>query len=542
MTTTLPGSQGTSSRKQAQAHNVSAAETSASSSKRKHVCSYPDCGKSFTASGHLARHLRIHTGEKRYQCTFEGCVSRFSRHDNMLQHYRSHISSGSRRRSKASSDSSMTSGTSSRPRSRATSLRGGSSQQPAAPQFPHPSTMPPILAQDGQWYNVSPTQAALQLPQHAATGVPTGVALNFDFDEVFRAGPPMPSPSVYGRPQSANAYDTAFVLPDEPELELSGVPTQVLQHRHSYSALSSYISEPITPEETRPTFDFFRGDPRADQARFFGGPGPVVVTSIDLAKHSEPARHHSSPQPGRPWSMDHPAMQSPSASWTVQHPSSNTGGRMLTRQMPSLSDQGHYQPYVAAPHGSQQYFQPPQQLTATPVLAQNQVQPQIYQPQVQQLQQRPVQQHYSQSMQQSRPDFQPSSAPTVLFEPMQWGATSSSPLQRPGMSSPPRPSAGWTRNMHNASLSHVGYLPQKAYIVEEEETAAYDAEGHSREHAASTAHMAGLQPFEQHHRGIPASAEGWAAPAPHASDGPAPATTSGQARQEPTFLFYRPQR
>lgn len=53
--------------------------------KRKHVCTWDGCGKGFTTSGHLARHHRIHTGEKRYECLMPGCVSRFSRQDNMLQ-------------------------------------------------------------------------------------------------------------------------------------------------------------------------------------------------------------------------------------------------------------------------------------------------------------------------------------------------------------------------------------------------------------------------------------------------------------------------
>ena len=352
----------------------------------------------------------------------------------------------------------------------------------------------------------------------------------------------MPSPSVYGRPQSANAYDTAFALPEEPDLELSSVPTQALQHRHSYSALSSYISEPITPEETRPTFDFFHGTQGAVPARFSGGPGPVAVASIDLAKHSQSGTHHLSPQPGRTWSIGHPATQIPSSSSSVQYTSSNMGGRSLARQMPSLSDQGYYQPYVAAPYGLRPYSHSSQQPGAPSVQVQNQVQSQIPQPQAQQLHQGLVQQHYSQPIQQLRPDFQPSSAPTVLFEPMHWRGDGSSPLHRPVVSSPPRPPAGWTVAAHEVPHQNVSYLPQKDYIVEEEEAVAYDAERVDRDHAASTAQLAGLQPFDQHHRGVPAFAEGWAAPASYPSGGPPPPTTSGQAPAEPTFLFYRPQR
>ncbi|KAI9254778.1 hypothetical protein EDC94DRAFT_650960 [Helicostylum pulchrum] len=73
---------------------------SSSSSKRKYHCSEPGCPKSFTTSGHLARHNRIHTGEKNFPCLFPGCQSRFSRQDNMMQHYRTHMSPKSRRTQK----------------------------------------------------------------------------------------------------------------------------------------------------------------------------------------------------------------------------------------------------------------------------------------------------------------------------------------------------------------------------------------------------------------------------------------------------------
>ncbi|RUS24885.1 hypothetical protein BC938DRAFT_472944 [Jimgerdemannia flammicorona] len=71
-----------------------------SSSKRKYHCGYPSCNKSFTTSGHLARHNRIHTGEKNFSCLYPGCPSRFSRQDNMMQHYRTHMSTKSRRSQK----------------------------------------------------------------------------------------------------------------------------------------------------------------------------------------------------------------------------------------------------------------------------------------------------------------------------------------------------------------------------------------------------------------------------------------------------------
>lgn len=71
---------------------------------RKYICNYPKCGKSFSTSGHLARHNKIHTGEKNFSCKMPGCPSKFSRHDNMMQHYRTHLKSRRSAKSKMSRD------------------------------------------------------------------------------------------------------------------------------------------------------------------------------------------------------------------------------------------------------------------------------------------------------------------------------------------------------------------------------------------------------------------------------------------------------
>ena len=55
--------------------------------------------KAFTTSGHLARHKRIHSGEKNFACTFPGCPQRFSRRDNRNQHYKTHEKKGAQERS-----------------------------------------------------------------------------------------------------------------------------------------------------------------------------------------------------------------------------------------------------------------------------------------------------------------------------------------------------------------------------------------------------------------------------------------------------------
>lgn len=78
-----------------QSPRSSLAMPSAGASKRKHTCK--TCGRPFTTLGHLARHNRIHTGERNHLCPFPNCRARFARQDNCMQHYKIHISGKSKR-------------------------------------------------------------------------------------------------------------------------------------------------------------------------------------------------------------------------------------------------------------------------------------------------------------------------------------------------------------------------------------------------------------------------------------------------------------
>lgn len=64
-------------------------------SKKTHVCKI--CSRSFTTSGHLARHNRIHTGERKHICPWPTCSARFARQDNCMQHYKTHTNGKSKR-------------------------------------------------------------------------------------------------------------------------------------------------------------------------------------------------------------------------------------------------------------------------------------------------------------------------------------------------------------------------------------------------------------------------------------------------------------
>lgn len=64
---------------------TSSAASATPTAKKKHVCG--TCDRAFTTSGHLARHSRVHTGERNHKCPFPGCETRCSRQDNLQQQY-----------------------------------------------------------------------------------------------------------------------------------------------------------------------------------------------------------------------------------------------------------------------------------------------------------------------------------------------------------------------------------------------------------------------------------------------------------------------
>ncbi|KAI9862854.1 MAG: hypothetical protein M1824_000984 [Vezdaea acicularis] len=63
--------------------------------KKSHPCAFREkynCTRTFTTSGHAARHAKIHTGEKETPCP--ECNKYFARMDNMKQHLKTHKKDG----------------------------------------------------------------------------------------------------------------------------------------------------------------------------------------------------------------------------------------------------------------------------------------------------------------------------------------------------------------------------------------------------------------------------------------------------------------
>ncbi|KIY69026.1 hypothetical protein CYLTODRAFT_394412 [Cylindrobasidium torrendii FP15055 ss-10] len=189
--------------------------SSSTPAKKKHVC--PTCDRAFTTSGHLARHSRVHTGERNHKCPFPGCETRCSRQDNLQQHYRIHLSPGSRRNSARSNIARVLNNN--------------------APPVAKKEESPPPNLEPASYYNRSMTPPDSPPALTPATLGPPHASL-----------PPSSSPTdtYYESPNNGTSgytYVHSTPAPQQPTNQLSPVHShQMLHHTqpHSHTHLQSH--------------------------------------------------------------------------------------------------------------------------------------------------------------------------------------------------------------------------------------------------------------------------------------------------------------
>ncbi|KAF9529824.1 hypothetical protein CPB83DRAFT_789183 [Crepidotus variabilis] len=201
--------------------------STSASSKKKHVCQ--TCERAFTTSGHLARHSRVHTGERNHKCPFPGCETRCSRQDNLQQHYRIHLSPGSRRSSARSGNA----------RKRGTNTSSAASASSEPPAIPPPMTPPPLEQAHIYTHHSPPPDSP---PPLAQATLPATAAL------------PIPHSRMdgnSGRLSSSSSPDTSYATPNGP---MHHMGSQGVGISHSAQLNYNYRSGTTTyQEQSQPT-------------------------------------------------------------------------------------------------------------------------------------------------------------------------------------------------------------------------------------------------------------------------------------------------
>ncbi|KAG0003704.1 glucose repression transcription factor [Modicella reniformis] len=176
---------------------------------RKHICPVPNCYKSFTRSGHLARHIRSHTSEKLFVCPVESCGLGFTRSDALREHARTHIA---RTRTRKSG-----SGKKSASHSPASTARSSMSPYPSSPSHSESEDSTDLPS----WARMTPINATTAQPN---LDRPFVASYHGSFTE--HAGmlqtPPNYSPPT--SPRYGSAASTRYAVAPYPHFKSLSVP------------------------------------------------------------------------------------------------------------------------------------------------------------------------------------------------------------------------------------------------------------------------------------------------------------------------------
>ncbi|ESK87273.1 nrg1-like zn-finger transcription factor [Moniliophthora roreri MCA 2997] len=277
------------------------------SHKKKHVCS--TCDRAFTTSGHLARHSRVHTGEKNHKCPFPGCETRCSRQDNLQQHYRIHLSPGSRRTSSKSAGARAP---------RVVGAKRGSSSvlvpSSTTANIPPPPDSPPPLEQARVYIHSPPPDSP---PPLAQATLPATIVHSQSHSS-------QPASRTSASPTLESPYNHAYDSPNIPPPLSTSMPSHSPHpHPHSQSPTSySYRNSTSTYQEQMPANGY---------------------TYVHTTPVSQSHQVHSSPEASYSGSNNYPTHQTlPNISTIPYYSKDNSPtGSPISASMPSRHSISH---------------------------------------------------------------------------------------------------------------------------------------------------------------------------------------------------------
>ncbi|KAF8179195.1 hypothetical protein BJ912DRAFT_982854 [Pholiota molesta] len=281
---------------------TSVSATSAPGCKKRHVCG--TCDRAFTTSGHLARHSRVHTGERNHKCPFPGCETRCSRQDNLQQHYRIHLSPGSRRSSTRSA------GSRGAKKAAAAAAQAAVAAQEPSPISPSLSSPPPL--EPARMYNHHSQSPPDSPPPLAQATLPATATLPMTASRMETAS---------DRSSSSSSPETSYTTPNQHLVPMS---SQSLALSGGNSQNYSYRSGTSTYQEQSQGNGFTYVHANSNSANSFPNHGSYSSTHDNYSMHHQPGqnRGHSPVSMSSRHSISH--ISHPQSSYTQTHQTHNS--------------------------------------------------------------------------------------------------------------------------------------------------------------------------------------------------------------------------